>query len=117
MWRLQVRAVEVPARRDVSPGPDGESPSQRGGLASCAADIVGRKRPYEIPLVTERRAAFVRPVSLNTKKAPKSQKIRCYSPSGNTEPSASRLGLPPAIWVEVRQQHFLIDDTLDLEAT
>ena len=32
-WRLQVRAVEVPARRGVSPGPDGESPSQRGGLA------------------------------------------------------------------------------------
>src|SRR5439155_21261817 len=47
-WSLPVRAVEVLARRDVSPRPDGESPSQRGGFAHRAADeTVGRKRPYE----------------------------------------------------------------------
>ena len=30
-WRFPVRAVEVLARRGVSPGPEGESSSQRGG--------------------------------------------------------------------------------------
>src|SRR5439155_25012857 len=40
-WRLRVRAVEVPARRGVSPRPDGESSSQRGGLALRAAFSAG----------------------------------------------------------------------------
>src|SRR5262249_42962426 len=52
-----VRAVEVPARRGVSPGPARESPSQRGGFARRAL----RKRLYEIPAGHRIEGRRVRP--------------------------------------------------------
>ena len=59
-WRFPVRAVEVLARRGVSPGPEGESSSQRGGYRAIAAR---RRRvvesagsaPTKSKLVTETR--------------------------------------------------------------
>src|SRR4029079_4235828 len=65
-WRFPVRrAAEVPARRGASPGPDGESPSQRGGLAHAPL-IDPRGRSAGAPLrspswLPDMRAAFGRP--------------------------------------------------------
>ena len=64
-WRFPVRAVEVLARRGVSPGPEGESSSQRGGYRASAPPRQRKSAgsaPTKSKLVTGKRPLTRRPL-------------------------------------------------------